>query len=160
MNRLTVRKPNGAAIRDCVGCALRAKDCCNPNMCGDMYINALAKYEETGLTAEQCAMIKAVMFCGDPDKAERILEILSADRDGRLFVSEVSVGQTVFIPINDEANGGWYVAKEKITVVASDGRFMTNDEWWAADDLGNDVFLTLGEARQAIEEAKKDGRIH
>lgn len=90
---------------------------------------------------------------------KRILEILRADKDGRLFISSVSVGQTVFVPINDTIGGGWYILKEKVTAVTSDGRFLTQDDGtcWTSDDLGGDVFLTLEEARKAVEEAEKRG---
>lgn len=49
----------------------------------------LAAYEDTGLEPEQCENAKAIIasaFSDDTSKAERIRELLKADRDGRLVV--------------------------------------------------------------------------
>lgn len=47
----------------------------------------LKAYEDTGLTPEQCENAKAIIesaFSDDTSKAERIRELLKADRDGLL----------------------------------------------------------------------------
>lgn len=49
----------------------------------------LRAYKATGLTPEQCENAKAIIesaFSDDTSKAERIRELLKADRDGRLVV--------------------------------------------------------------------------
>lgn len=51
--------------------------------------SALAAYEDTGLTPEQCENAKVIIeaaFSDDTSKAERIRELLKADKDGRLVV--------------------------------------------------------------------------
>lgn len=58
----------------------------------------LAAYEETGLTPEQCENAKAIIeyaFSDDTSKAERIRELLKADRDGRLVVLPFTSGRTL-----------------------------------------------------------------
>lgn len=55
----------------------------------------LKKYFDTGLTPEQCENAKIIIesaFNDDTSKAERIRELLKADRDGRL----------VILPVQDE----------------------------------------------------------
>ena len=50
---------------------------------------ALLAYENTGMTPEQCENAKAIIesaFSDDTSKAERIRELLKADKDGRLVV--------------------------------------------------------------------------
>lgn len=49
----------------------------------------LRAYEATGLTPEQCENAKVIIeaaFSDDTSKAERIRELLKADKDGRLVV--------------------------------------------------------------------------
>mgnify|MGYP003367636834 CR=1 FL=1 len=51
----------------------------------------LAAYENTGLTPEQCENAKVIIevaFSDDTSKAERIRELLKADKDGRQFIVE------------------------------------------------------------------------
>lgn len=52
----------------------------------------LLAYEDTGLTPEQCENAKVIIesaFSDDTSKAERIRELLKADKDGRLVVLPV-----------------------------------------------------------------------
>ena len=52
-------------------------------------VDHLAAYEDTGLTPEQCENAKVIIeaaFSDDTPKAERIRELLKADKDGRLVV--------------------------------------------------------------------------
>ena len=58
----------------------------------------LAAYEDTRLTPEQCENAKTIIesaFSDDTSKAERIRELLKADKDGRLVVLPCKVGDTV-----------------------------------------------------------------
>lgn len=55
----------------------------------DCLVERLAAYEDTGLEPEQCENAKAIIesaFSDDTSKAERILALLKADKDGRLVV--------------------------------------------------------------------------
>jgi len=61
----------------------------------------LAAYEDTGLEPEQCENAKAIIesaFSDDTSKAERIRELLKADRDGRLVV---------LLSFTDAVDGYW-----------------------------------------------------
>lgn len=58
----------------------------------------LLAYKNTGLTPEQCENAKVIIevaFSDDTSKAERIRELLKADKDGRLVVLPCKVGDTV-----------------------------------------------------------------
>ena len=66
----------------------------------DRLVERLAAYEDTGMEPEQCENAKAIIesaFSDDTSKAERIRELLKADRDGRLVVLPCEVGDTVWI---------------------------------------------------------------
>ena len=55
----------------------------------DQAMMRLAAYEDTGLEPEQCENAKTIIesaFSDDTSKAERIRELLKADKDGRLVV--------------------------------------------------------------------------
>ena len=57
----------------------------------------LRAYEATRLTPEQCETAKVIIesvFSDDTSKAERIRELLKADRDGRLVVLPRKVSDT------------------------------------------------------------------
>ena len=75
---------------DCIDCI----DC--PSF--DRLVERLAAYEETGLTPEQCESAKNIIeyaFSADTSKAERIRELLKADKDGRLVVLPFTSGRTL-----------------------------------------------------------------
>lgn len=73
------------------------------------YISAahrLADYEDTGLTPEQCENAKVILesaFSDDTAKAERIRELLKADKEGRVVVLPCKVGDTVYKVITIQA---------------------------------------------------------
>ena len=55
----------------------------------DRLVERLAAYEDTGLEPEQCENAKTIIesaFSDDTSKAERIRELLKADKDGRVAV--------------------------------------------------------------------------
>ena len=72
----------------CYGGGCKIKDCpFETAVC-----ERLAAYEDTGLTPEQCENAKVIIesaFSDDTSKAERIRELLKADKEGRLVVLEM-----------------------------------------------------------------------
>ena len=88
----------------------------------------LRAYEATGLTPEQYENAKVIIeaaFSDDTSKAERIQELLKADKDGRLVVLPCKVGDTIYhVRCNTcHARGG-----------AVGGRVM-NDPWTRCTQL-------------------------
>lgn len=104
----------------------------------------LKAYEDTGLTPEQCENAKIIIesaFSDDTSKAERIRELLKADKDGRLVVLPCKVGDTVYI-LRRTFDGADVVGEAEL--------------WW--DDIpqfGKNVFLTREEAEAALEAMKQ-----
>ena len=83
MERLTYFE-NGYWRLDFNGCQYRAG-----------FVDRLAAYEDTGLTPEQCVNAKTIIesaFSDDTSKAERIRELLKADKEGRVAVLPCDVG--------------------------------------------------------------------
>lgn len=67
--------------------------------------SALAAYEDTGLTPEQCETAKTIIesvFSDDTSKAERIQELLKADKEGRVAVLPCEVGGSMLNTIDIE----------------------------------------------------------
>ena len=107
----------------------------------------LAAYEDTGLTPEQCENAKVIIesaFSDDTSKAERIRELLKADRDGRLVALPCKVGGTVYRLQYIEQTPGRFVvgvAEIKFALI------------WL-EEFGKTVFLTREEAEKALEATK------
>ena len=132
-------------------------------------LDRLAAYEDTGLEPEQCKKAKAIIesaFNNDTSKAERIRELLKADRDGRLVVLPVKPVLTPIISsmlyiIDDgdiyedalyEADVGMSESGKTNVVYTTLSDLMIFEQ----ADIGKTVFLTREEAEKALE-AMKDG---
>ena len=123
----------------------------------------LREYLNTGLTPEQCESAKVIIesaFSDDTSKAERIRELLKADRDGRLVVLPCKVGDVVY---------GFHGEKTILPMVAK--WIETNTDGWCIavqytpmaprfyrfSDFGKTVFLTREEAEKALAEMEGNG---
>lgn len=117
----------------------------------------LLAYKNTGLTPEQCENAKAIIeaaFSDDTAKAERIRELLKADKDGRVAVLPCKVGDVVYgfhegktiLPMVakwiETNTDGWYIAVQYVPMAPRFYRF---------SDFGKTVFLTYEEAKAALE---------
>ncbi len=112
----------------------------------------LAAYEDTWLTPEQCENAKVIIesaFGDDTSKAERIRELLKADKEGRLVVLPCKAGDTVYRLQYIEQTPG------RFTVGVVPIKF----ELIWLEEFGKTVFLTREEAEKALQEmeGKKDG---
>lgn len=128
----------------------------------------LAAYEDTGLEPEQCENAKVIIesaFSDDTSKAERIRELLKADKDGRLVVLPVkpvltpAISSMLYI-IED---GEIYEDSLYEGIVGMSERGEINVIYGTIDalsfeqnDIGKTVFLTCEEAEKALK-ALKDG---
>lgn len=129
----------------------------------------LASYEATGLTPEQCENAKVIIesaFSDDTSKAERIRELLKADKAGRVVVLPCKVGETVYFvnakQILEFAVVGFAVDETGISWVHSehvDKIGNTNERTFSPDRFGKNTFPTREEAEKALQEmeGKKDG---
>ena len=130
----------------------------------DCLVERLAAYEDTGLEPEQCENAKAIIesaFSDDTSKAERIRELLKADRDGRLVVLPCKVGDTVWAILD----GAKYARECKVdfvnignvgtTFVLSAKNGLREQYGVTVTAFGKTVFLTREEAEKALEAMKK-----
>lgn len=127
-------------------------------------INRLAACEDTRLTPEQCETAKVIIesaFSDDTSKAERIRELLKADKDGRLVVLPV---KPVLTPIISSMlyiveDGDIYedALYEAIVGMSENGEInvvyttLSDQITFEQADIGKTVFLTHEKAEKALE---------
>lgn len=130
----------------------------------------LKAYEDTGLTPEQCKNAKVIIesaFSDDTSKAERIRELLKADKDGRLVVLPCKVGDTVWVtsnpwtgkllkkPLDAYVNGMKMYSHGLYVNLLFDTRKINGTRDYEINHIGKTVFLTREEAEKALEAMKK-----
>lgn len=167
MERLTKRVTDGQAMMDCEKCKAdwtgkhgKSMVDCTPMYCRNRLKDRLAAYEETGLTPEQCESAKNIIeyaFSDDTSKAERIRELLKADKSGRLVVLPCKVGDAVYwvhgaviteckvYRVQKNRKGLYICIKSNV----SHGAFR------ADLSIGKTVFLNREDAEKALMEANE-----
>ena len=130
----------------------------------------LKAYEDKRLTPEQCENAKVIIeaaFSDDMSKAERIRELLKADKDGRLVVLPCKVGDTLWVTGRDNVPREMALEAPDIRTVCTDednlcmstcnrkpdgfcAYRLRND----GADVGKSVFLTREKAEKALEAMK------
>ena len=171
MERLTKRDTDGQAMMDCEKCKAdwtgkhgKPMVDCTALYCRNRLKDRLAAYEETGLTPEQCESAKNIIeyaFSDDTSKAERIRELLKADKAGQLVVLPCKVGDRLY-----EVTGRKTISVYEVRAIRVElfGLFI---EWdivegfvWQSlagintGEIGKTVFLTREEAEKALEAMK------
>lgn len=165
MERLTKCVTNKQTIMDCEKCKAdwtgkhgKSMVDCTPLYCRNRLKDRLAAYEDTGLTPEQCESAKNIIeyaFSDDTSKAERIRELLKADKDGRLVVLPCKVGDKLYrvfdgnISEHEVLNMKYFARQGRL------GIDMTSFFPDAGRLIGKTVFLTREEAEEALEAMKK-----
>lgn len=132
----------------------------------DQAMMRLAAYEDTGLEPEQCETAKIIIdsaFSDDASKAERIRELLKADKDGRLVVLPCKVGDRLY-----EVTGRKTISVYKVKAIRVElfGLFIEWDivegfVWQSlsginAGEIGKTVFPAREEAERALEAMKNE----
>lgn len=157
---------------NCLRCNFRHEDNGNCTAVGGFctaipaaHCPLLRKYLDTGLTPEQCETAKVIIesaFSDDTSKAERIRELLKADKDGRVVVLPCQSGEHVFALLDDQTRvrecevkqavlDGW----RKIFYIVPVGA--PGDAYSAPfGAFGKTVFLTREEAEAALKERRAD----
>ena len=157
---------------NCLRCRFRHEDNGNCTAVGGFctavtaaHCPLLRQYLDTGMTPEQCENAKAIIesaFSDDTSKAERIRELLKADKAGRLVVLPCKVGDIVWANLD-----GMRHTRKCVIEFANIGSHVTTIVFSTVDGLreqygvnpvsfGKTVFLTREEAEAALE-AMKDG---
>lgn len=122
-------------------------------------VDHLGAYEDTGLTPGEVAKYKKfedeAVSKGVP--FSRIVELMNADKDGRLVVLPVkqdaiiySISKGCSVPMQSRLEGCFITESGEIEYQAMFGDVLESD-------FGKTVFLTHEEAEQALKEAKDDG---
>lgn len=152
---------------NCIRCDFRHKDNGNCTAVGGFctavpaaHCPLLRQYLDTGLTPEQCENAKVIIesaFSNDTSKAERIRELLKADKDGRMVVLPCKVGDWLWTFCSHPVEQVYSFTVTDISTL--NGRTMLNTSRCGvidARDVGKTVFLTREEAEKALE-AMNDG---
>lgn len=169
MERLTKRVTDGQAMMDCEKCKAdwtgkhgKSMVDCTSLYCRNRLKDRLAAYEDTGLTPEQCESAKNIIeyaFSDDTSKAERIRELLKADKAGQLVVLPCKVGDTVYFRTYD-CNGTVDLGIQPHKVTAIVGRAIVSGRYTDAvllpGQYGVSWFLTREEAEKALEVTKNE----
>lgn len=124
----------------------------------------LRAYKNTGLTPEQCENAKAIIeaaFSDDTSKAERIRELLKADKDGRVVVLPVKpVFTPILLYIIEDKNIYEDVLYEAVVGMSGNGEMnvvyttLSGQIIFEQADIGKTVFFTREEAKKALEAIK------
>lgn len=154
---------------NCIRCDFRHKDNGNCTAVGGFctavtaaHCPMLREYLDTGLTPEQCnnaAIIIRSAFNDDTPKVERILELLKADKEGRLVVLPCKVGDGLWTFCSHPVEQVYSFTVTDISTL--NGRTMLNTSRCGvidARDVGKTVFLTREEAKAALKEADERRR--
>ena len=159
---------------NCLRCNFRHEDNGNCTAVGGFctaipaaHCPLLRQYLDTGLEPEQCETAKVIIesaFSDDTSKAERIRELLKADKDGRLVVLPV---KPVLTPIISSMlyiveDGDIYedALYEAIVGMSENGEInvvyttLSDQITFEQADIGKTVFLTHEEAEKALEARK------
>ena len=152
-------------VVNCIRCDFRHKDNGNCTAVGGFctavaaaHCPMLREYLDTGLTPEQCETAKVIIesvFSDDTSKAERIRELLKANKDGRLVVLPCKVGDGLWTFCSHPVEQVYSFTVTDISTL--NGRTMLNTSRCGvidARDVGKTVFLTREEAEKALEAMK------
>lgn len=118
---------------------------------------------------DEVAMYEKLKAIEAAISADHLFELVRAEREGRLAMLTVNIGQKVWFLIEDlpcyyPDTNGWYLSEETVTAIAANG-FSINkigDDWddWVwfipFEKIGKTVFLTRQKAEAALE-AQKGG---
>lgn len=161
MERLTKRDTDGQAMMDCQKCEAdwtgkhgKPMADCTALYCRNRLKDRLAAYEDTGLTPEQCENAKVIIesaFSDDTSKAERIRELLKADKNGRLVVLPCKVGDKLYRVFAGEI---FEYRVGSMKYFAIQGRWDIETHPFCPcveSSIGKTIFLTREEAEKALE---------
>lgn len=166
MERLTF-EGNFCDIAQCRDSACRQSGTCTMKEVWER----LKAYEDAGLSPQACAEAREIeeMLSGCDYSISRMVELMKADKDGRLVVLPVrpvltqSCASMLYIVNDDEIyEDSLY---EAVVGMASSGRTnviyttLSDQMSFGQEAIGKTVFLTREEAEKALQEmeGKKDG---
>ena len=111
----------------------------------ELYVR-LKPYEDLGLEPWQADAAKNIVemaFEDKPERAERIRDLMRADKEGRVVVLPCKVGDTIW-----RLKRTFETYPDRSKPYVEPDAFLLQDVW----DAGKTVFLTRDEAEKALEE--------
>ena len=133
--------------------------------CWTKIMNRLGAYEDTGLTPEDLktglnAAVRKKLACEffglSTSQVSRVEELVQAEKDGRLFISPLKVGDMLWPICWDGVTGEWYADNqpERVNEVGTKGFFLSAlieepeaiDEFYPYEMIGDEYFLSHEEA--------------
>lgn len=160
MKRLTKRKPNGKVAYALLnsGECVDVVDLCN------IWGGRLAAYEDTGLEPEEIKELctddvadiaKIFRKMIESGEIDHLLELVQAEKDGRLVVLPCKVGDTVWVVFDDSTRKAIYQTRvqgisitTRSTAILNFGGYPVQYAW--VSEVGKTVFLTREEAEAAL----------
>lgn len=162
MERLTF-EGNFCDLAQCRDSACRQSGTCTQKQVWER----LKAYEDAGLSPQACAEAREIeeTLSGCDYSISRMVELMKADKDGRVVVLPCKVGDTVFARLDNKSK---YVCECKVKqVVVGNIGFVTFAPIGAPEreydvslrGFGKTVFFSREEAEKALQkmEDKKDG---
>mgnify|MGYP006926991668 CR=1 FL=1 len=134
--------------------------------CGhfDEAIERLADYEDTGLSPQACVEAREIEagLSAEDYSIHRMVELMRADKDGRLAVLPCKIGGTVYLLLQDDVKHnpetcGWYISEDRVGAIAEGGFYLgdpADDVYVRNEEIGEEVFLTREGAERALEGRK------
>lgn len=127
--------------------------------CGhlDEAIERLADYEDTGLSPQACVEAREIEagLSAEDYSIHRMVELMRADKDGRLVVLPCKVGEGLWTFCSHPVEQVYSFTVTDISTL--NGRTMLNTSRCGvidARDVGKTIFLTREEAEKALEGRK------
>ena len=159
MERLTF-EGNFCDIAQCRDLACQQSGTCTQRLVWER----LKAYEDAKLSPQACAEAREIeeTLSGCDYSISRMVELMKADKDGRVVVLPCKVGDTVFARLNNKSK---YVCECKVKqIVVGNIGFVTFAPIGAPEreynvslrGFGKTVFLSREEAKKALQEMKGD----
>ena len=156
MERLTF-EGNFCDLAQCRDSACRQSGTCTQKQVWER----LKAYEDAGLSPQACAEAREIekTLSGCDYSISRMVELMKADKDGRVVVLPCKVGNTIYFvnakQILEFAVVGYAVDETGISWVHSehvDKIGNTNERTFSPDRFGKNTFPTREEAEKALQE--------
>ena len=117
----------------------------------------LKAYEDAGLSPQACAEAREIeeTLSGCDYSISRMVELMKADKEGRVVILPCKVGDTVYFALL-----GRIIEKQVFSIVSFSNSTRIycggTSEYFRPEDIGKTFFLTREEAEKALEAMKDD----
>lgn len=120
---------------------------------GNVVVERLAAYEDSGLSPEDAANLHAILRLGDGMTLMRLRELAVADQEGRVIVQPCKRGDELWTYCNHPVKRVYSFTVSDVSTL--NGRTVLNTLGLGTirpEDIGKTVFMTSEEAEKALAE--------